>query len=41
MAAGDDAEAFAKALAEGGYATDPAYAGKLRAVIASVASAGR
>ena len=41
VAAGDDAEAFAKALAEGGYATDPAYAGKLRAVIASVASAGR
>jgi flagellar protein FlgJ len=39
-AAGGDAEAFAKGLAEGGYATDPAYAGKLKAVIASVAMAG-
>ena len=38
--AGDDAAAFAKGLADGGYATDPAYAGKLRAVIASVAMAG-
>lgn len=35
--AGDDAQAFAQALAAGGYATDPAYAGKLRGVIASVA----
>lgn len=33
----DDAQAFAQALAAGGYATDPAYAGKLRGVIASVA----
>ena len=39
-AAGGDAEAFAKGLADGGYATDPAYAGKLKAVIASVAMAG-
>lgn len=38
--AGDDAAAFARGLADGGYATDPAYAGKLRAVIASVAMAG-
>lgn len=35
-AAGDDAEAFARGLAEGGYATDPAYAVKLRQTIASV-----
>ncbi len=35
--AGDDTQAFAQALAAGGYATDPAYAGKLRGVIASVA----
>jgi peptidoglycan hydrolase FlgJ len=40
LGAGDDAEAFARALAAGGYATDPAYAGKLKAVIASVAVAG-
>jgi flagellar protein FlgJ len=40
LAAGDDAEAFARGLAEGGYATDPAYAGKLKAVVASVAMAG-
>lgn len=32
-----DAQAFAQALAAGGYATDPAYAGKLKGVIASVA----
>jgi flagellar protein FlgJ len=38
--AGNDAEGFAKGLADGGYATDPAYAGKLKAVIASVAMAG-
>lgn len=31
-----DAQAFAEALATGGYATDPAYAGKLKGVIASV-----
>ncbi|MFN3594038.1 MAG: flagellar assembly peptidoglycan hydrolase FlgJ [Thiobacillaceae bacterium] len=35
--AGDDAQAFAQALAAGGYATDPGYAGKLMGVIASVA----
>lgn len=33
-------EIFAKGLAAGGYATDPAYAGKLKSVIASVAMAG-
>jgi len=38
--AGDDAAGFARGLAQGGYATDPAYAGKLQAVIASVAKAG-
>jgi len=32
-----DAQAFAQALAAGGYATDPAYASKLQGVIASVA----
>jgi flagellar protein FlgJ len=36
--AGSDAGAFARGLAEGGYATDPDYAGKLRRVIASVAA---
>jgi flagellar protein FlgJ len=40
LKAGDDAGAFARGLAQGGYATDPAYAGKLKAVIASVAMAG-
>lgn len=40
LAAGDDAEGFANALAAGGYATDPAYAGKLKSVIASVANTG-
>jgi len=35
-----DSEVFANGLAAGGYATDPAYAGKLKAVIASVAMAG-
>lgn len=35
--AGADADTFAQALATGGYASDPAYAGKLRGVIASVA----
>jgi peptidoglycan hydrolase FlgJ len=35
-----DAETFAQGLANGGYATDPAYAGKLKTVIASVAMAG-
>ena len=34
-----DADAFAEGLAKAGYATDPAYAGKLKAVIASVATA--
>lgn len=41
VSAGKDAEGFAKGLADGGYATDPAYAGKLKAVIASVAVAGQ
>ncbi|MDP2788329.1 MAG: flagellar assembly peptidoglycan hydrolase FlgJ [Pseudomonadota bacterium] len=40
LAAGADGDAFANGLAAGGYATDPAYAGKLKAVIASVAMAG-
>ncbi len=35
-----NADTFAQGLANGGYATDPAYAGKLKAVIASVAMAG-
>ena len=35
-----DAETFAQGLAKGGYATDPAYPGKLKAVIASVAMTG-
>lgn len=34
--AGEDAAAFAHGLANGGYATDPNYAGKLKGVIASV-----
>lgn len=38
--AGSDAHAFAQGLARGGYATDPAYAGKL-ARIASQIQAGR
>ena len=33
----EDAAAFAKGLADGGYATDPAYADKLQSVIAKVA----
>lgn len=37
---GADESVFAQGLAAGGYATDPAYAGKLKAVIASVAMAG-
>lgn len=36
--AGTDATAFARGLAEGGYATDPDYAGKLQGVIANVAA---
>lgn len=36
LRAGADAHAFAQALAAGGYATDPAYAGKLMGVIASI-----
>lgn len=35
--AGDSAETFANGLAEGGYATDPAYAAKLRRLIAQLA----
>jgi flagellar protein FlgJ len=38
--AGEDAGNFAQGLAEGGYATDPNYAGKLKGVIASVAALG-
>lgn len=37
---GSDARAFGRALASGGYATDPAYGEKLGRVIASVAQAG-
>jgi flagellar protein FlgJ len=39
-ALGADSDTFANGLAAAGYATDPAYAGKLKAVIASVAIAG-
>jgi flagellar protein FlgJ len=35
-AAGDDVSAFASGLAAGGYATDPAYADKIRRVVASL-----
>jgi flagellar protein FlgJ len=35
-----DADGFARALSAGGYATDPAYADKLKGVIASVSRAG-
>lgn len=38
VASGDDAEAFASGLANGGYATDPAYAEKIRQTIASVSA---
>ncbi len=38
LEAGADAAGFARALADGGYATDPAYAAKLGRVIASVAA---
>lgn len=38
--ASNDASGFAEGLAAAGYATDPAYAGKLKSVIASVATAG-
>lgn len=40
LRAGEDGDVFAKGLASGGYATDPAYAGKLKLVIASVDLAG-
>lgn len=40
LAAGNDARAFAQGLADGGYATDPAYAQKLESVIARVATMG-
>lgn len=36
LAEGTEAASFARGLAQGGYATDPAYAGKLQAVIARV-----
>ena len=39
-ALGADGDTFANSLAAGGYATDPAYAGKLKSVIASVGVAG-
>ncbi|MCS3394430.1 glucosaminidase domain-containing protein [Burkholderia thailandensis] len=35
---GDDAAAFASALARGGYATDPAYSSKLQRIAADVAA---
>ncbi|HEX8978781.1 MAG TPA: flagellar assembly peptidoglycan hydrolase FlgJ [Parasulfuritortus sp.] len=38
--AGSDAAAFATGVAAGGYATDPAYAGKLQEVIRSVSRMG-
>jgi len=38
--ASNDAGGFATGLAAAGYATDPAYAGKLKSVIASVAMTG-
>jgi len=34
---GNDASAFARGLAKGGYATDPAYAAKLTKTIHSIA----
>jgi len=37
ISAGPDSARFAQALADGGYATDPAYAGKLKGVVDSVA----
>ena len=37
VSSGKDAHAFAQGLADGGYATDPAYTAKLQAVIAKVA----
>lgn len=40
LAEGANGDSFANGIAAGGYATDPAYAGKLKAVIASVAMAG-
>lgn len=40
LASGANDDVFARGLASAGYATDPAYAGKLKAVIASVAMAG-
>lgn len=39
--AGGDARAFAQGLAAGGYATDPAYAGKLEQVARQIQGAGR
>jgi len=40
LAEGANGDSFANGIAAGGYATDPAYAGKLKSVIASVAMAG-
>jgi flagellar protein FlgJ len=39
--AGQDARAFAQGLAAGGYATDPAYAGKLEQVARQIQGANR
>lgn len=38
--AGNDARAFAQGLAQGGYATDPAYAGKLAGLAARIGRRG-
>jgi flagellar protein FlgJ len=40
LGAGSDAHAFATGLAKGGYATDPAYAGKLTRLAGRLAGAG-
>ncbi|WP_420888570.1 glucosaminidase domain-containing protein [Chromobacterium amazonense] len=36
LGVGGDAQAFAKALASGGYASDPGYAGKLAGLVAQL-----
>ncbi|WP_185756427.1 glycoside hydrolase family 73 protein [Pandoraea apista] len=38
LGGGDDTEAFAAALARGGYATDPAYASKLSRIASEIAA---
>nr|WP_233158581.1 glucosaminidase domain-containing protein [Chromobacterium sp. ASV5] len=40
LGVGADAEAFAGALARGGYATDPAYAGKLAGLVREMRAGG-